>query len=262
MGLWSPVKSVTSALGPAGRAPAPVRNLVDRIPFLDKELFLLRDFVPRDGVVVDVGAAGGVQSLLSSRLVGPAGRVIAIEARPGSARILRGWRNLLGRDNLTVLATALGAEPGTLELQVPLVPTRTHAAGSGPATGDHGRGDGGGDPGLLDRLPSRTQVVPMTTLDLVVAGQDLDRVDLVKIDVEGAELQVLQGAAVTLERHRPVLLVEVFEPFLARQGSSPAELFAWLAARGYRAHVFGDDGLVPVDAATDDEYNYLFVPAS
>lgn len=234
--------------GPGGRGSPRIRNVIDRIPFLDKELFLLADFVPPGGVFVDVGAAGGAQTLLASRLVGPTGHVVAIEARPGSARVLRGWRNLLRRDNVTVLATALGSAPGSFELRVPLIPTRTHTAD-----------DRRDDSTLLSRLPARTRAVGVTTLDLVVASQGLERVDFVKVDVEGGEMEVLRGAVATIDQHRPVLLLEVFEPFLQPETSAP-ELFAWLTVRGYRAHVFSDDGLEPVETTVPGEYNYLFVP--
>lgn len=223
------------------------RAIVDRVPFLDKELFLLQDLVPSGGVVVDVGAAGGVHTLLASRLVGPAGRVVAIEARPGSVRILRAWRRVLGLGNVQVLSMAVGATPGSLDLRVPLVPTRSHAVG-------------GDDGSLLARLPAVTRTVGMTTLDLVATARGLQRLDLVKVDVEGAELDVLEGGAATISTHRPVLLVEVFDAWLRRSGHSAADVFAWLRERDYRAHRLTDDGLVEVTAADRAEHNYLFLP--
>lgn len=243
------LKGMAGAIGLVGRPPARVRNAVDRIPFVDKELFLLADFVPRGGTVVDVGASGGVHALRASQLVGPTGRVLAVEARAGSAGILRAWRNVLRRDNLTVVSTALGARPGSLEMRVPLVPTRSHAAG-----GDDGT--------LLARLPAARRTVGVTTLDLLATAQGVQRLDLLKVDVEGAELQVLEGGRATIEAHRPVVFIEVIDAFLQRSGRSAVELFDWFVSRGYRAHVFGDDGLVPADAATPSEYNYVFVPAA
>lgn len=231
----------------ARRASPRTRAVVDRIPFLDKELFLLEDLLPSGGVAVDVGAAGGVHTLLASRLVGPDGRVVAIEARPGSVRILRAWRRVLGLDNVQVLSTAVGAAPGSLDLRVPLVPTRSHAAG-------------GDDGSLLARLPAATRTVGMTTLDLVATAQGLQRLDLVKVDVEGAELDVLEGGEATIGIHRPVLLVEVVDAWLRRSGHSAADLFAWLKERDYHALRFTDDGLVEVTAADPTEHNYLFLP--
>ncbi len=229
--------------------PSPrVRRLVDRVPFLDKELFVLADLVPSGGTVIDVGAAGGAHTFVAARAVGPSGRVVAIEARAGSARILRGWRRVLGADHVTVVTGAAGASPGELVLRVPLVPTRSHP-------------DGGDDGTLLARLPAVTRSVGVTTLDHVVASHHLDRVDLVKVDVEGGEAAVLDGATRTLAKHRPVLLLELFDPFLRREGSGADAVFRRVVGLGYRPHVLGDDGLVAVDAHHDHEHNYVFVPA-
>ncbi len=222
--------------------------MVDRVPFLDKELFAMREVLGPGGAMVDVGAAGGAHTFVAANLVGPTGRVVAVEARAGSARLLRAWRRVLGADHVTVVTAALGPRPGEMELRVPLVPTRTHR-------------DGGDDGTLLARLPAATRSVAMTTLDGLVAGQSLDRLDLVKIDVEGAEPDVLAGATEVLATHHPALLLEVYDPFLRREGTSAAALFADLAARDYRPHRFGDDGVVAVDGPQDDEHNYLFLPA-
>lgn len=231
--------------------PSPrLRRVVDRVPFLDKELFVLRDLVGQGGVVIDVGAAGGAHTFVAADLVGPDGRVLAVEARSGSARLLRGWRRVLRADHVTVVNAALGAAPGDLELRVPLVPTRSHAD----------TGPGGGDDGTwLARLPARTATIGMTTLDHLVATHGLARVDLVKIDVEGGEPDVLAGATATLADHRPALLVEVYEPFLRRTGRSADDVFDLLASAGYRPHRFGDDGLEPVDGHAADEHNYVFL---
>lgn len=237
-----------------GRAlPSPrVRAVVDRIPFLDRELFVLGAFLPTGATMVDIGAAGGVHALLGARHVGPEGRVIAIEARTGSAAILRRWRAVLGLDNVTVLSTALGAAPGSLELRTPVVATRTHTdQGAMPATD-----------GWLSRLPSRVRTVGMTTLDLVVAAQDLERIDLVKIDVEGAEPDVLAGGVESFERFRPVVVIEIEERHLRRNGHSTDKVWTWFTEHGYTGHVLGDGGLVAVDAAGPDEHNYVFLPSA
>lgn len=237
---------------PGRDLPSPrVRRFVDRVPFLDKELFVLRSLVGPGGTVIDVGAAGGAHTFVAADLVGPTGRVLAVEARAGSARLLRGWRRILGADQVTIVHGAVGRDTGELTLRVPLVPTRTHA--------DPGR-EGGDDGTLLARLPARTRTVGMTTLDHLVATHGLDAVDVVKVDVEGGEPDVLAGATRLLDEQRPTLILEVFDPFLQRTGTSAAGLFADLAGHGYVPHRFGDDGLVVVDQPLPDEHNYVFVP--
>jgi FkbM family methyltransferase len=73
--------------------------------------------------------------------------------------------------------------------------------------------------------------VPVATLD----GFGFDDVDGVKVDVEGAELLVLRGAAQTIARCRPVVQVELIEGACRGFGSHPQEVFEWFAARGYEA---------------------------
>lgn len=226
-----------------------VRQRVDRFPFLDRELFLIPDLVPPGGVMVDVGAAGGAHAIAAARAAGPGGRVLAVEPRPGSAAVLRGWGRLLRLRQLTVLPLGLADEPGTLDLRTPLVPTRSHAAG-----GDDGT--------RLARLPAIRRQLPVTTLDIVVTDHDLVRLDLLKVDVEGGEARVLTGGRETIERFRPAIIIELHDPYLQRDGTSVAAIHTWLAQRGYVAHVDGPRGPEPVAEPSAATQNHLYLPTS
>jgi hypothetical protein len=69
----------------------------------------------------------------------------------------------------------------------------------------------------------------------------MSRVDVLKIDVEGAELEVLRGAKDTLTRHRPVLIIELEEELLATMGTSSSEVHDLLATYSYRSDGVFDD---------------------
>ena len=71
----------------------------------------------------------------------------------------------------------------------------------------------------------------------------MSRVDAVKIDVEGAELMVLEGARETLARYHPMVLVEVIDQQLQSMGASSAKLTAFLRAQGYVARRTYDDNV-------------------
>ena len=89
-------------------------------------------------------------------------------------------------------------------------------------------------------------MIPCTTLDLALASAE--RVDAIKCDVEGAETRVLEGAIHTLERFKPLLLIEIEERHSQRYGQQAAQVFEVLAGLGYRrVRDFGDR-------------NFLFAP--
>jgi hypothetical protein len=71
-------------------------------------------------------------------------------------------------------------------------------------------------------------------LDDIIRESGVSRVDVIKIDVEGAEYLVLKGAQETLARFHPMLLVEVVEPQLRAMGTSSGQLRELLRAHGYR----------------------------
>ncbi|HEX8489998.1 MAG TPA: FkbM family methyltransferase [Chthoniobacterales bacterium] len=144
------------------------------------------------GVIFDVGACEGIYALVSKALV-PSSRVIAIEALPQNFHRLRENIELNGYDIEAVeIACSEGDGQGTLFAsgedsfnEASLIPNRDRDSAAA---------------GLTVRTRS---------LDSLVEERALDSVDLVKIDVEGAEPDVLRGMASTLRRFRPTMLVEI-----------------------------------------------------
>jgi FkbM family methyltransferase len=145
-------------------------------------------------VCADVGAHHGIITRLLARLVGPSGRVIAFEAHPGNAEELARTvtaAGVGGRIRVENLAVTDGAAP-----RVALHPGRGHASTEWNVTG----ADVEGHP-----TPAELQVAA-TSLDTYFGLET--RLELVKIDVEGAEGQVLAGMRRVLREARPVLVVE------------------------------------------------------
>lgn len=235
--------------------PSRIERAVDRVPFLEKELFLLRRLVRPGAVCLDVGAAGGAHLLVMAWAAGRHGRVFGFEPRPGSLQALRRLVRLAGvGDRVTLVPAALADGPGQLPLRIPIVPTRAHLPGTTAAI------DGAA---AFARLPSREITVATRSLDEVVASERLDRVDVVKIDVEGAELSVLSGAVDTLERHRPTVLVEADDLHQARFDATAQDVVDRVVAHGYRLHRFRRGVLehLPEGRAVADEDDYVLVPA-
>jgi FkbM family methyltransferase len=233
--------------------PSRLERAVDRVPFLEKELFLL-DRVVRPGMVcVDVGAAGGAHLLVMARRVGPTGRVVGIEPRPGSLRALRALCRLTGvADRTRLLPIALAEGRGRLPLRIPVVPTRAHLPGTTDDT------DGAA---AFANLPHKAIEVPTRALDDVVDAEGLERVDLVKIDVEGAELAALAGAHRTLDELRPLVLVEADDLHQARYDATAQDVVDAVLEHGYEVFRYRRGELDRLAGrVVEGEDDYVFVP--
>lgn len=221
---------------------------------VEPEVAALDGFLPTGGVAIDVGAAYGLYTLTFAARVGPAGHVLSVEPLPGPSRWL-GWVvRALGVDNVILRQRALGDHAGTGRMSLP----RRRGL---PVHGRAFLSDDAGHLGSNAEFPVDEPVpVSVDTLDAAVGALGLSRVDLVKIDVEGAELSVLRGADRTVRVHRPVVLVEIERRHLIRFALEPAEVVAWFAARGYRMATLHHGRWRSVDTVTARSRNYLFVP--
>ncbi len=147
-------------------------------------------------VCLDIGAHIGYYSLLASALVGPGGHVYAFEPSPSNFRALRQnvERNALA--NVTAVNAALGAAHDRAVLY------------EGPGTNT---GRATLRPSLVDDLTTRTRAdVDVITIDEAVPQSEQERVRLVKIDVEGSEVDVLRGLEPVFARDRPLTVLLEF----------------------------------------------------
>jgi FkbM family methyltransferase len=146
-------------------------------------------------VFYDVGANGGFYSLLGAELVGPKGRVIAFEPHPQTARCCLAQMVANGLKNVTVVAAAVSDKIGTDKLS---------------------DGDYSGIASLKDAATAaRTVTVKTTTLDHEITKRSIP--DVLKIDVEGSEIDALRGAADLISKNKPIFVVEVHSLELAAQ---------------------------------------------
>jgi FkbM family methyltransferase len=206
---------------------------------------ILRPVLPEDGVVFDVGAHAGQMTKLFA-IMAPKGKVFAFEPGAYALAILRPMLRLRGRGRIVVEPIAFGAKPGTLTLSTPI--KRSGSLGFGLS--HLGQGAEGG------RVYSHE--VTVETIDRYVAAKGLNRLDLIKADIEGWEMQLLLGAPETLARLRPVVFLEVVDSYLARAGDSRAALWAFMRERDYRPHRLAP-GLPAFDPEADGDV--VWVPA-
>jgi FkbM family methyltransferase len=183
-----------------------------------QETLLLRALLRPGMTFLDVGASWGYHTLLAAGLVTPSGRVVSLEPDPRSFAALC-WNlaaNALA--HATPLHLAAADEAGTLPLA--------------------GYQESGGNAGL-SRLAvagaAATHWVPASPLDAVLDGLGVGRVDLVKMDIEGAEGAALRGLAARLQAAQvDRVLLELHPGQLAEQGSGVAQVVAFLQGHGYR----------------------------
>ncbi|MBS0221761.1 MAG: FkbM family methyltransferase [Proteobacteria bacterium] len=193
--------------------------------------FAFLGHILRSGMtVIDVGANEGLYTLFAARRVGPSGRVIAVEPSSRERAILDGnlARNRIR--NVAVVPNALADKPGTAELKI--------------APRQHGGHNTLGQFVYDDDTTVACESVTVETLDTLAERLELQRIDVLKIDVEGAELKLLAGGRSLLSQQRPILLIEANDEALKRQGASAAALVELLLSLDYRIHVFGERGTI------------------
>ena len=197
--------------------------------------FAFLDRILRPGMTfVDAGANNGIYTVFAAKRVGSEGTVLAFEP---SARELERLKFNLELNGLAVqlFPVALADENSQARLTIS---DREH---QGQSTL--------GDFAYPDIKAEATQTVDVRRLDDVLKESTPQRIDVLKIDVEGAELRLLRGAVRTLERYRPYILMEVSERLLSHQGASRESLLDFLRSFQYRIYGFDPVTGLPFPAA-------------
>lgn len=173
---------------------------------------------------VDVGANIGYFTMLASRLVGKGGKVIAFEPFQYNVKLLYLSARANGFDNIEIYPFAVADRQGLIAY------------------------DNMASNGVISEIENSLNSVLSTTLVYSVSLdgilQHLDRLDVLKIDVEGAEYMVLKGAHDLLKRFRPIIFSEFSPPFLQALSQVTAETYLQLLLvdSGYSISVLGSNG--------------------
>ena len=214
------------------------RQIVAGRSFFEPEVKALKELVVAGDVVADIGANAGSYAKELSFLVGTQGKVYAFEPVPETFDILQNVVKKARLNNVMASRLALGAQARFDKMVIPNMDGFTgyywaHLAQPGDA--------------------GRSVDVVVKTFDEWVCEQRLERLDFVKCDVEGGELDILRGSGDVIRRFKPGWLIEVSR-------TTSKELFdRLLLHHGYQAFVY-DDGLVPTQGYRDKEYsNYFFL---
>lgn len=208
-------------------------------------------------VAVDVGANIGLYTLLFSSLVGAEGHVHSFEPAPENFTRLQ--VNLLLNDalNVSLSQAAVYSRPGTVSLNLfgPGLGA-WHTLGRPELPNPYERGK--------TVTPTTSVDVEAVTLDAYCAALGISEIALLKVDVEGAEPEVLEGAVDLLSGGAvKAILFEVSLPQAASLGHDGAQPFQDLKRLSYNCHRIEPDGSVGerVEQATDRYANYVAFPA-
>jgi FkbM family methyltransferase len=197
--------------------PAVITAAPERV---EEEGFLLN--LRLDGqTVFDVGGDQGIYTLFFASRVGDKGRVVTFEPNPESHRRIVANVELNKFQNVLVRHLGLGARKGKLTFVFP--------AGE-PARGS---ADAGIQAQILQEKDSRTIEIEVNSLDSEVAATGLPQPDLVKIDVEGLEMDVLRGMKETLSKRRPNLFIEVHGADTESKDDNARQVVKFLLDAGY-----------------------------
>jgi FkbM family methyltransferase len=181
--------------------------------WFEAEIEFWRDQIQPGMTVIDVGANVGVYTFSAAKRVGKTGRVLAVEPFSGCVNCLAETRRINQLDWVTVCRGAASDRTGTAHLALCSASEMNQVISE-----------------LDVPVSASTETVPCFTLDDLMDQENLHRVDLLKIDAEGHELQVLQGSDRLLKAYSPIIL---YENIAGSQGSN-LPVAEFLTAIGYQ----------------------------
>jgi len=196
------------------------------------EMELFRRIVKENMTVLDIGANIGVYSLIAGRRVGPGGRVIAFEPEPTNFSLLKHNIGKNDLNNVTAYNIAIADVEGTMKLHL-----------SESNKGHHSLV--GGDSSDF----SSSILVPVATGDKFLEDVNIKHVDVIKIDIEGAEPLALKGLAHTLELPGLTLFFEFSPKTMQDSGFDPKRVLSSLHEKGFSIYEIQEHKkkLVPIE---------------
>jgi FkbM family methyltransferase len=186
--------------------------------YYEPELDYLEQVLSQGMTFIDVGACYGIYTLAASKMVGPQGRVIAFEPASRVFRVLRKTIELNALTNVLACPLALTEKKGKAWLY-------------------HHANTGCDSLGKDDSFTESAEVIATESLDDVLQENSVDQVDIIKVDVQGAEELVLRGASRMLNSRHPIVIFEVYREGAVPLGLSPDGAWEFLDSLGYEFFV-------------------------
>ena len=203
-----------------------------------KEIDVIRKYLRDDDICIDVGAHAGSWSIPLSKIVSR-GAVWGFEALPYYARVLGITTRILGRRNIRVVNKAVLSSEQEVNIQWKgtsgeRLTGKTHVAFAGE--------------GLVD--PVSVQGISLDSF-FEENNAKKNRIAFIKIDIEGAELFALEGAALIINKWHPIFFLEIYEEYCRSYGYSFKDIFELMSSYGYCSFIVNQESkIIPVNAAS------------
>ncbi len=188
-----------------------------------KTLQLFSTMLKADDIIIDVGANSGLYSIFYSKLVGDAGQVHAFEPDPYTYTLLQENLKLNNCGNVVTYNFALSNKESKVEMVSFNHDLKLQSGDSFKYIKEVAE----------DKITANEQTINAVKLDDLKEFNAIPKIDFIKIDVEGAELLVLQGSVKTILKHRPVIILELSGEWTDRFNYKPYQVLVLLHELGY-----------------------------
>ena len=210
-----------------------------------QDIYFLKQFIRQGNFCVDSGAHLGYYTFELSRLVGPNGKLIAVEPVAKFHDVLQKIINLKAIKNIKLIKVALGGEGKLVEIGIPRINKEKKFGYA-----------------RIRQLSEHLEYAESESVENVTADdllKDLPRLDFIKCDVEGAEVPVFQSMLKTIQLHLPIILAELADK------NERIKMYDLLKAFDYNVYVLREKQLVKIDVHSEEKaisHNHYFVPDS
>ena len=186
---------------------------------------ILNECLKSDSIIIDVGAHAGQFTKLFSALV-PEGHVYAFEPGGYASSILKKVIHLYRLKNVTHINKGLGKQYKKENLNIPV-----------KQSGSLGFGLSHIGNNTQDVRTTVSETIEIIMLDTFAENENLEKIDFIKADIEGWEMQLLLGAKSIIQKWHPILTLEINRRFMERAEDTPEQLWKFLSDNGYE--IFG-----------------------
>lgn len=239
--LWNNI-FVSKCLKFLTQRPRLFSAIITHIEFINEryELEVFRRFVKPGMVVLDIGANVGLYTAEASHLVGNKGHVIAFEPDKFNFDMLKGCIKNGNYRNVILENMALSNKKGLQKLFIDSVNPGNHSFGKKNLYKGH-----------------HSILVPTISLDEYLSSKRIKRVDIIKIDVQGAEALVFSGALDLLRHQYVTIMMEYWPVGIKNVGQNPEQLLRLLSDCGYKFKVIEKNNktVYPISLSNLVEYS-------